>query len=669
MAGASRQQRQVHTLAAVFGVLAVLGVVKVLVRSAARPDTVVEEFGMTKLLPGVSNASDVKRLEISVRGVKTRREDETDRVMLARKGEGWVIASAHDAPAVGSKIEGLIEQIVGLSGELRSEGTSVLDDYQLAAEDALHVVLQGSGAKELGHILAGKSAGRKQAFVRRNGEDRVFAVDLDFRSQAGLRGKPGEKKPLSRKRWLDTLVLKLASDDVRTISLTWPERRLVLEKAEAEGGAGASPDGAAGAAGDEAAAAADPPTPEWTVTENGLALPYKKSATDALLRVLCNLRVDDVLDPAAKDGLELGDDAPYRCVVSLADGSQHTVLGAPAPTGGDMAVWVSSRDGQLSRISKARLARLFKPAKELYELPPPGIDGDTLQAITLVDRGARRVFTKRDGAWAMDTPQCSREAQPKALEAMVKAWVGLTPEDVVGAGSDEDRGLTEPEYEAELAMGGDQVRRLVVGGTVAWSDGRYARLGGDDGPTLVLPGRTFRQLFPRLAGVLDTRLWPGLERDKVVGVAVATSGDAGFSVRREGEQWQLTVDGTDHQASKEEVERWIGRLASMRATDVVDGPIEEETAGTIRFETEDGGAHSVSVGPHKKDRVTLWLEDGGVTFTVASRRVKEVLPEAASLAVGPLGADEGDKAPAKATDGPVDPAVPEPPPPPPPPKP
>ena len=146
------------------------------------------------------------------------------RLVLKKAGEGWMLPGLADFPADTARVQALVERVASLQRSW-PEATTVeaAGRFQVAADRfERRLTLRGAG-KDLGRVFLGSSAGLRRVYLRAEGDQDIFAVELAGRDQ--------ELDPNS---WIDTAVLRLAPDQVARIdlpgfSLTRHEDALVVE--------------------------------------------------------------------------------------------------------------------------------------------------------------------------------------------------------------------------------------------------------------------------------------------------------------------------------------------------------------------------------------------------------------------------------------------------------
>jgi len=327
-------KRTLIILAAIFVVLLVLSQV-----TSRRRLATTEGGGFVEIIPATIDAGEIE----SLRGWLGSAPDTL--VEIKRSGDGWIVASLYGWPAQENRVTQLLEDAVGLSGEIRSSNEDVLKDYEIDDENGFHLVSRRTGGSELFHVILGKSSPRGGSFVRTAGSNDVYAVSESFRSSFGLFGDV--PSPPESNRWANREVLNVDRNDVDKVVLTMPDETVVLEKLfETPEEEGASPDRASWT---------------WLADETG---EIDKTKADRVLNSFCRLHAAEVLDPAGIDTLGLGDDAAHIGELTLSDGSVERLIfgGTNEAT---KKVYFAKDGGMPATIHQTTVDRMFVARSEL----------------------------------------------------------------------------------------------------------------------------------------------------------------------------------------------------------------------------------------------------------------------------------------------------------------
>lgn len=627
--------RKLWPLGLLFGVLVVFAVAKG-VRGRGATD-IAHEAGVESLAGAPFAAADVARIELAIGSAPapppsgTPEEKKPDAkpaaVVLVRSGEGWTIESRYGAPADADKIKAFLDKVSGLEGELRSQDAAVLPDYGLGADQAVHLRLTGAGGKPLLHLLAGKRGKYNTSFVRRDGDNAVQEVNVNLRSEIGVFGD--DAKDLPQTHWLDRAVAKLEKDRIRKIALKWPERSLVLEKRpvpEAKKEGEKKEEG-------KPPAPEPPPRMEWQAVEGTLGLEYKSSATEGLLGALARWDADDVLDPAQTAGFGLGDQAPYRCDVTLEDGRTVMLSGAVGPDDAGRVAAISTRDKVLYKLSSHQFERVFARGDQLFTgLPEPSIEKDKLKRVVTRDAGGERAFEKgADGKWKLAAPDTGHVLKDGAPDDVVSALTGLKPVDVVGEGDKAARGLEPGERTVTWTTDDGKSRAVKLGKTAKGAPGPYALLDPDKPLTTVVDKGAADRLFPEWTRLVEARLFPGLDAANIVEAAVkGTASD--FTARKADGAWKIRTNEGEQDGKADTIDAWVKRLTELQAASLEpEAEPKDKVVAEILVKAGAGESVTLKLGDFKDGRRPAWRADRRLRFVVTDAASSFFTPDPATL--------------------------------------
>lgn len=223
-------------------------------------------------------------------------------VRLEKHDGTWIIVSMEDVPASADSVTRLVDKTLELEGELRPSDPAALAEYGLDDAHALRLTLRKGDADAL-RLLVGK-ADLRQAFVRVEGDTKVYVVPGSLTGQAGLRdGKPNASF------WMDTKLLAVEPADIQELQVTTPQAQAVLTRAEPAAATNATGDNATGAVAE----------PAWTykaVTGTRLTRADLEKITQSLRRVSAS---EVVLQGDPR--LSMLDSAPYVLSVTTKTGT------------------------------------------------------------------------------------------------------------------------------------------------------------------------------------------------------------------------------------------------------------------------------------------------------------------------------------------------------------
>jgi hypothetical protein len=332
-------------------ILVVLLGVNLAQRTAHRSET--GRSSVVELLPAGITPDQLARITIG-------QGDQDEAVVLEKDPDGWKVVSAWNARANLQRVEGLVRNLQGLTGEFRSGSADVLPDYKLDAQAVRVRCYDDAGAAVLALDVGGKPERFPGNFVREPDADDVYVSQKNILAQVGIYGDP---EPPTSRYFLELQAVKVDRADVDRMVVSgdgfgWDLTKdfaTVPPPADAPDSVQAEPQ-------------VDRATWEWRRTAgDGPAL--AKSKVDAVLNSLVSVRATDIADPAV-DPATSGLDAPARrAELHLQDGTtvvlefgadREAVADSPAGTymrrDGDDTVWV---------LTEYAVKNIFKTLEEL----------------------------------------------------------------------------------------------------------------------------------------------------------------------------------------------------------------------------------------------------------------------------------------------------------------
>ena len=582
-------------------VLVVLVAVALMVKQQPTPTRLVDQVGWQRLVPETLKAE-------SITGVDIYQGSLPDQVLsLRRQGDGWQVPTYFDAPVRPSRIENLLEQIGSLEGELRADRDELVGEFDLEEEQALHLRVYTDDKEEPSlHLLAGRG-GRRSGFVRLVGESRVYNVDLNLHSMAGLWGENLGNAPAAE-TWLQLRLNEIRSENVAAVELQSARGHFRFARVESE---------------DAEAASEDQGT--WRSEVPDVDYEVNHQLLDRIAVALGNLRADDVADGSnvAAYGLE---DSDYRAVLTVQPDGEAAArqivmrFGHEVP-GADMD---GARYGVLEGKETVYVVpgwsfrQLFPKGKSLLNLPGLYLKKDDMQRIALftVDNTVRlsRTAAVSDAAaegeggdspvWQIDEPSLGflvNQDGADALATFLSRFVpdGMAPQN--GAGVPAVNSV--PRVEITMQDGSRHLIHLAAeSGAVA---GQVVYVSGQDMPFTVEED-THEQLLPALGTLMDLPLLP-IQPENVIGLEWE-QGDGSWTLARRADAdsdpetpaaWQFP-DAPDTSVNAQAVSELLVTTASLVADNWLASPPAGAVADPVLVVTltrVDGARARATVGP------------------------------------------------------------------------
>ncbi|MDO8662228.1 MAG: DUF4340 domain-containing protein [Candidatus Omnitrophota bacterium] len=158
-------------------------------------------------------------------------DNEKDKITLVKQNNGeWVVENKFGVKARKDVVDGILNSLKGLKGEVRGDSKSVFSDFQILDTQGAHLILKGAQDKTLTHlVISFKKPNFNQNFVRLSDGENIVLTDRNILSMLGLFDK--RAKP-NANYFSDYKVFSFDPNAVVRIELKPAKKRsLVLSKA------------------------------------------------------------------------------------------------------------------------------------------------------------------------------------------------------------------------------------------------------------------------------------------------------------------------------------------------------------------------------------------------------------------------------------------------------
>nr|HPO15818.1 DUF4340 domain-containing protein [Candidatus Hydrogenedentota bacterium] len=535
-------------------VLVALVGVTLVMKANKKPPTMKEQTKLEDLVPADAAVKDLVKLQVYT-GAKP-----DEKVIVERDGEAWKITSQFNAPAKKDVVEKYLGDMLKLKGEFRTtaSGDDKLDAYDLQDSKAFRIqAFKADATDPTVDVLLGKSPKSGQVFVRKAGGDRIYIESTNLRQDAGLYGDETDKAPTADK-WLDKDIVKLDKEKIIKLALTMPDKELVFEKHEKP----APPKNEGESEGEgEAAPAPETKEYEWALASGGPGGKHKESGLTSLLQKFTALTANTIVDPAKKADWGLETPA-FKAVVSM-EGGSDTVLegGRPDPAGNGYVRVASSGKDIVYELSKYTFEQLFPKGSDLFDLPKLALNKDTISKIE-INQPEGNVVVEKDGSdWKVSAPSAPLNVQKTALSTLATTLASWKPSDYAPAGANVG------EFNRSVVITSPEgTRTISLAGNSKTIEGNYAKLDGTD-MILTMSGADVKKVFLKPRDVFELKLFADLEEEKVANMNLR-DGDVSFSVAKEGDKWNATVNGVAQEAEAEKCTGFLSDITEFQAKDI-----------------------------------------------------------------------------------------------------
>lgn len=132
-----------------------------------------------------------------------------ERLVLARRGDGWVLPDLGDFPADAREVDDMLTRLLAVESNLPlGSGAEVLRRYKLADDDFERRVTLRSADETLATLYLGTPEGPRQVHLRRAGDATAYSVPFGLYDAS-----------FSENDWFDRGFLQVAADDIASIEV------------------------------------------------------------------------------------------------------------------------------------------------------------------------------------------------------------------------------------------------------------------------------------------------------------------------------------------------------------------------------------------------------------------------------------------------------------------
>ncbi len=332
-------------------------------------------------------------------------------------------------------------------------------------------------------------------------------------------------------------VLQFDPDAVTAVSLTYPDRKIVVEKANGA----------------------------WSLSE-----PVKAKAdgisVQSLLKTLSQCELKRTIEEKPKDLAPYGLDKPMTTVKITVPGKEVPALeiGKAAPVG-DAAYALRSGEDKLLLTSTSCRSTLDKKPKDLRDKSILTFTDDQVQRIAVHKEGADIVLVKKDGRWRIESPG-DHAADDTIVRSYLSTLRNLRAVDFPSeAPTDlQQYGLAAPRLTVSVGLGGDKTDELLVG-----KDNEPSQIFVKTAaaPTVYAVGDwAFRDLDKSANDFRDKTLL-AFDKDKLSSVQVQRADGGGFKLVRADDTWRLA--NAEGQTSERAATQFIADVDDLKGSEVV----------------------------------------------------------------------------------------------------
>lgn len=215
------KEKHLYLFAGVFVVLLLIYFVTKPRHTSVNLDEIVQAIviGMAK--------DDVKNIEVYK---ETTSQKPIQMVFAQREGQ-WYIPTKFNSKAQKSRVDRLLDDVLEMTGKVRSSDPKHLETYQISDEKGIHLLLKDEANKPLANLIIGKKGeDYNSGFVRFGGKEKVYAVDKNLLSSLSITGEIDTLSRFKDDSFVDLQAVNQDQAKLEIVGIVDRGKELVIKK-------------------------------------------------------------------------------------------------------------------------------------------------------------------------------------------------------------------------------------------------------------------------------------------------------------------------------------------------------------------------------------------------------------------------------------------------------
>ncbi|HDP99789.1 MAG TPA: DUF4340 domain-containing protein [bacterium] len=346
------KQKHLYYLAGVFVFLLIVYVIT----KPRHASVSLEEFVNT-IVFGVAK-EDVKSIEV----YKESTAENPIQLILKKEGDQWYVATKFGCKAQENTINQLLDNLLEMTGKVRSSGPKHFDKYQITDEQGIQLILKDEAEKTLANLIFGKKGeDYNTGFVRFAGKEKVYFADKNILTNLGIYGDIDTLTVLNDNSFVDLQAVDRDKESLEMVALVHNGKQMVVKNVEKEIEA------------DEDSTATVKKESVWVLAQANSELELEKKEVENFLRDVTKIRAQKVVDRIGSTLQDLnknqkyGFNRPRNAIVFIEKGSdqqENIIFGKEFEK--DKGYYMNVQyDGLVYEVSKANFDKIIKWGEEL----------------------------------------------------------------------------------------------------------------------------------------------------------------------------------------------------------------------------------------------------------------------------------------------------------------
>jgi hypothetical protein len=238
---------------------------------------------------GISK-DDIKNIEV----YKETGKEQPVKMTFTQQDNNWYISTKYNCKAQKSRIDGLLNNVLEMTGTVRSSDPKHFENYDISDAQGIHLLLKDEANKPMANLVIGKKGDDyNSGFVRFGGKEKVYAVDKNLLSSLNIYGEIDTLSRFNDNNFVDLQAVDKDKDKLELVGLVSNGKELVIKKNEKE----------VEVTNADSTKSTKKET-EWVLVKGTKEIPLDQKEVDNFLRDVTKIRAQEVVD---RIGSSLGD--------------------------------------------------------------------------------------------------------------------------------------------------------------------------------------------------------------------------------------------------------------------------------------------------------------------------------------------------------------------------
>ncbi|MCD6117359.1 DUF4340 domain-containing protein [bacterium] len=292
-------------------------------------------------------------------------ENKSAKILFLKKDNQWRIESHFNCKAESSRISSLINDVLEMTGKVRSSDPARFDLYKIGDSEGIHLLLKDNGGNPLANLIIGKKPeDPSSGFVRIAGRNKVYFTDKSLLASLGIYGDIDTLTTFSVDRFVDLDAVTQDRSKLDMVGVVKNSKKVVVRQKEKEQPKAKSD-----------TTKAPVKKKVWVLVRGKKEVSIDQNEAKKFLDNVTKISAQEVVDRLGGTFSDYNKSVKYGfqnsakyIVFRKSDGTQQVVVfGKPYDKDKGFYMLVKYDDGLVYKVLKSKCDDIFKWIKELPE--------------------------------------------------------------------------------------------------------------------------------------------------------------------------------------------------------------------------------------------------------------------------------------------------------------